>query len=185
MSQTIVLPCVKGQICEYAVHFFRTFDRGCLCLLQYMELRITPDATKLLPRKEHQMYGGDRWETSVILHSSKEDIPWDVSLKLYQPHFARGGIDFPCRAVESAKLFIEVDEMNKGGISEFHANLIGWDDDEDDQQIQAIELARQSRVVVNNQYYQDFLTFRRQKELELQDRAQISIRVSPLPKEIA
>ena len=145
---------------NYAIHFFKQLRSG-LSFCYYKEaVRASPSPTKLLPKNVQQGDGSYRYETSVFLHEGESDIPWEYSKYVYRGVLAFGGIDFLIEVLPNAGLDIEIKE------GEIHANIIGWDGDEEIQQIQAIKLARRALVRVHPSSEAEYLAVKDQKLLD-------------------
>ena len=175
-------PIIEGQRFDYASHFFPRFKDCYYVNCADGNTTLSLDPTKLMPKEITQKDGSKRLELSVILHKYENDIGWEIGAKLYPVKgIAQCCVDFPCQSCGS-ELYVETDEDSAVRISKFHANIIGWSDDEDYQQLQAIELASVSHGVVNPKCADKFENFRKNKILEYTDKTKIKISVSPLPK---
>ena len=180
MQHTI--PIIDGQRCDFASHFFPKFK---VCYYaNEIDGRpvLTPDPTKVMPKENTLKDGSKRLELSVILHVHENDILWEVGKKLYPVSgIAQCCIDIPCASC-GAELFIETDEESVDRISEFHANVLGWSDDESYRQLQAIELLSNSRCVINPKCNTQFENYQKRTLIEYIDKYKIKISVSPLTK---
>ena len=93
------------------------------------------------------------YETSVILHKDDNDIPWDAGIHIFRSD-ERGCaekvpvacVDIPIVDIEGAGLSVEL--KPEKGISQLHANILGWSEDADLRDLTAAVLAGKGRLFI-------------------------------------
>ncbi len=174
-----IVPVIDDVEYNFASHFFPRFNKCFFANQNNGVLTLSVDPTKLLPKKRSQKDVQSRLELSVILHVLEDDILWEVGEKLYAiSGMAQCCADFRCDSCGS-ELYIELDNGGVNGISKFHANILGWSEDEDYQQCQAIELAAFSRSVINPRCVDAFENYKKRELAKYTDKTRIKITVSP------
>lgn len=176
MPKDVAIPVVKGVSCPYLIHLFPGPEKACNFGEIGGKFKASPSPTKLLPRYNENLM---RWELSVILYADEGFPPWDAGKELYKKGSgqAYGGVEMDVWKVDDAGLGVE---SRPGHVSEYHGNVIGWPDDEDDHQAYAIALARAGTVLINPDCRTRYEAFFKQKQIEYKKLAMLRISVSPL-----
>lgn len=167
----VAAPLINNKICVRATHFFPA--PKCGVLLDASTGLVSPDPTKLMPKLVKKKNGVQRYELSVILHEKETDVRWQDGGRIYTVSGkAYGGIDFPYDAGAAVDLYVEAEDST---ISDFHGNVLGWQDDEDVQQAQAIGLASNAVVKINPACERRFIDYKKLRLLEYKQKSKITI----------
>ena len=95
----------------------------------------------------------DTYETSVWMHSSGKDIPWEEGRKFMENRKPPKGKPKPKLQGIADVAVTDIDRVgvkldNLMGLPPFHANIIGWDNREAEQKREAQLLADKAKVSV-------------------------------------
>ena len=130
---------------EYAARFIVSKDNPLYVL---DETGVSANAGTFMPDEVNTVL-----ETSIFLHRTKDDIPWEEGARAFNALKPDGSVgkrpalaaDVPCDAIRSEGLTIDPDDQ--GGTLPHHANIRAWDIN--DVALQSARLAAVSRIEVN------------------------------------
>ena len=156
------MPIVNGEICSCASHFFGGPGGGILYNIKNGYVELSPQPTKLMPTDE--IYDGECiTELSVVLHSASTAPHWNEIDNVFR-NGAFGCMDLTVDNINSVKHLQVVLDPKKW--SNYHANIRGWHSNKNIQQIQAIKLAKNARLIIRGGHEKRLLLYCAEKSFQ-------------------
>ena len=164
----------NGQQCEYdyATHFIKSRKDPLVSLNDEYEFEANEDTFGPTEGEDGQL------ETSVILHKSKEDIPWVEGVRVFNPSDETGNIaktpayaaTVSCEDITNIGLSIEWDPKQ---VLPNHGNIRSWNMDRLNEQL--AEIAALADVTTNpmrGKDFQNMINGRKQQDIACKKKQQ-------------
>ena len=164
----------NGQQCEYdyATHFIKSRKDPLVSLNDEYEFEASENTFGPAEGKDGQL------ETSVILHKSKEDVPWLEGVRIFNPNNASNTLGkTPAYAAT-----VSCEEINRSGLSieweptktlPNHGNIRSWNIERLSEQLS--EIAGSTEITTNptrGKEFQNMIEMRKQHDIACKKKQQ-------------